>query len=90
MIRNDNGQLAAYVYIYLRDIAPPEYVERARAFLRTRLTLPPGYDLEWTGLYQYAADARSKLTVVVPITLAIMFVLLLVAMRTRARVPDPE
>ena len=84
MIRNDNGQLAAYVYIYLRDIAPPEYVERARAFLRTRLTLPPGYDLEWTGLYQYAADARSKLTVVVPITLAIMFVLLLVAFRSTA------
>jgi copper/silver efflux system protein len=82
MIRNDNGQLAAYVYVYLGDIAAPEYVERAREFLRTRLTIPPGYELEWTGVFQYAADARSKLIVVVPITLAIMFVLLLVAFRS--------
>ena len=28
--------------------------------------MPPGYSMEWTGLYQYAEDARSKLRVVVP------------------------
>ena len=82
MIRNDNGQLAAYVYVYLQNIAAPEYVERAREFLRTRLTMPAGYELEWTGVYQYAADARSKLVIVVPITLVIMFGLLLVAFRS--------
>jgi copper/silver efflux system protein len=82
MIRNDNGQLAGYIYVYLADVAPPEYVERAREFLRTRVTLPPGYAIEWTGLYQYALDARSTLNIVVPITLAIMFVLLLAAFRS--------
>ena len=82
MIRNDNGQLAAYVYVYLQNIAAPEYVERARAFLNARLTIPAGYELEWTGVYQYAADARSKLVIVVPITLVIMFGLLLVAFRS--------
>ena len=30
MIRNDNGELAGYIYVYLRDITGPEYVERAR------------------------------------------------------------
>ena len=34
MIRNDNGELAGYIYVYLRDITAPEYVERARAYLR--------------------------------------------------------
>jgi Cu(I)/Ag(I) efflux system membrane protein CusA/SilA len=84
MIRNDNGDLAGYIYVYLRGITGPEYVEQAREYLRTRLTVPPGYSMEWTGLYQYAEDARSTLRVVVPITLAIMFALLLMAFRSVA------
>jgi len=84
MIRNDNGDLAAYIYVYLRDITAPEYVQGAQEYLRTRLTLPVGYSMEWTGLYAYAEDARSKLQVVVPITLVIMFALLLMAFRSIA------
>jgi copper/silver efflux system protein len=82
MIRNDNGDLAGYIYVYLGNIAAPEYVEQAREYLRTRLTMPPGYSMEWTGLYQYASDARAKLRVVVPITLVIMFALLMMAFRS--------
>ena len=59
-------------------------MEEARAYLQSRLTLPPGYSLEWTGLFQYAEDARAKLQVVVPITLVIMFVLLMMAFRSVA------
>ena len=84
MIRNDNGDLAGYIYVYLRDITGPEYVERAREYLRTKLTMPPGYSVEWTGLYQYAEDAQAKLRVVVPITLVIMFALLMMAFRSVA------
>jgi Cu(I)/Ag(I) efflux system membrane protein CusA/SilA len=84
MIRNDNGDLAAYIYVYLGNIAAPEYVDRARDFLRTKLTMPPGYSMEWTGLFQYASDARAKLRVVVPITLVIMFALLMMAFRSVA------
>ena len=82
MIRNDNGDMAGYVYIYLGDITASEYVERAQEHLSTTLTLPAAYSLEWTGLYQYAEDARSKLRVVVPITLVIMFGLLMMAFRS--------
>ncbi len=84
MIRNDNGELAGYIYVYLRDITAPEYVDRARAHLQANLELPPGYTIEWTGLYQYAEDARAKLAVVVPITLVIMFALLIMAFRSVA------
>jgi Cu(I)/Ag(I) efflux system membrane protein CusA/SilA len=84
MIRNDNGALTGHIYVYLDGITAPEYVERARAQLQRELTLPPGYSLEWTGLYQYAEEARSALRLVVPITLAIMFVLLVAAFRSVA------
>jgi Cu(I)/Ag(I) efflux system membrane protein CusA/SilA len=84
MIRNDNGELAGYIYIYLRDVTGPEYVERAGERLRTDLKMPVGYSMEWTGNYQYTEDARSKLAVVVPITLVIMFILLMMAFRSVA------
>jgi Cu(I)/Ag(I) efflux system membrane protein CusA/SilA len=84
MIRNDNGDLAGYIYVYLSHVTAPEYVDRARAHLQQQVTLPAGYSLEWTGLYQYAAEARSTLRVVVPITLVIMFVLLVMAFRSVA------
>ncbi len=85
MIRNDNGELAGYIYVYLSGtVTGPEFVELARARLAANLELPPGYSTEWTGLYQYAEDARSKLRVVVPITLVIMFGLLLMAFRSLA------
>ena len=82
MIRNDNGDLAGYVYVYLDGVTAPEYVDRAQEYLRTRLSLPPGYAIEWTGLFRYTEDARATLRVVVPITLAIMFVLLVAAFRS--------
>jgi Cu(I)/Ag(I) efflux system membrane protein CusA/SilA len=84
MIRNDNGELAGYIYVYLRDITGPEYVERAREHLRTNLKVPAGYSLEWTGTYKYSEDARSALRIVVPLTLAIMFILLIMAFNSVA------
>jgi len=84
MIRNDNGELAGYIYVYLRDITGPEYVERAREHLATNLKIPPGYSLEWTGNYKYTEDARSSLRIVVPVTLAIMFILLIMAFNSVA------
>jgi Cu(I)/Ag(I) efflux system membrane protein CusA/SilA len=84
MVRNDNGDLAAYVFVYVSGITGPEYVDGAREFLRQNLPIPAGYALEWTGVYQYAQEARATLRVVVPITLAIMFVLLVMAFRSAA------
>lgn len=84
MIRSDNGEPAAYVYIYPKDMAAPEYVDRAREYLQANLNVPGGYSIEWTGLYRYAEEARSKLRVVVPITLLIMFALLMMAFRSVA------
>jgi Cu(I)/Ag(I) efflux system membrane protein CusA/SilA len=84
MIRNDNGELAGYVFVYPKGVTGPEYVERARQHLQANLTMPAGYSMEWTGSYQFAEEAQSKLQVVVPVTLVIMFALLLMAFRSVA------
>jgi Cu(I)/Ag(I) efflux system membrane protein CusA/SilA len=83
MIRNENGQLAGYVFVYLNnDVTPTDYVEKAQPFLAKNLTLPPGYSVEWTGDYQNTANARAQLRVIVPLTLVIIFVLLMFAFRS--------
>jgi len=84
MLRDENGQLAGFVYVYLGDVTAPDYVTRARDVLDKQLQMPDGYRLEWTGLYRYAEEARARLLYVVPLTLLIIFGLLWVAFGTAA------
>ncbi len=82
MLRNDNGKLSGYIYVDLQNVTGPDYVDTAQRFLAKNLTLPTGYSVAWTGLYQYAAAARARLRMVVPLTLLIICALLVVAFRS--------
>jgi Cu(I)/Ag(I) efflux system membrane protein CusA/SilA len=83
MLRNDNGTLAGFVYVYLkRGVTATDYVAGAQAFLREKLELPSGYSIEWTGDYQNSMKARTRLQLVIPATLAIIFALLVLAFRS--------
>ncbi len=84
MIRNDSGKLAGYVYIYLRDTTPADYIERARPVLAQAISLPPGYEIEWTGIGRYTEEARARLRYVVPLTVLIIFALLWMAFKSLA------
>jgi Cu(I)/Ag(I) efflux system membrane protein CusA/SilA len=75
MLRNDNGTLSGYIYVDIQDTTATDYVTTAKAAL-AQITLPVGYSLEWTGLYEYTEAAGSRLRIVTPLTLAIIFVLL--------------
>ena len=82
MVRNDNGDLAGYVYVDLQGVTASDYVDKARQFLAQNLTLPAGYSMEWTGLHEYADAARARLRFIVPLTLVIIVGLLIVAFRS--------
>ncbi len=84
MIRNDNGKLAGYVYIYLRDTTAADYVAVARPILAKQVPMPSGYEMEWTGLYKYTEQAQARLLFIVPLTLVIIFALLLLAFKSLA------
>jgi Cu(I)/Ag(I) efflux system membrane protein CusA/SilA len=76
MIRDENGFMAGYVYVDIigRDVGG--YVEEAKRVVRAGLRLPPGYVLQWSGQYENMIRVRERLKVIVPITLALIFVLL--------------
>ena len=76
MIRDENAQLAGYVYIdtATRDIGG--YVDRARQAIASGVRLPPGYTLQWTGQYEFQVRARERLQILIPIVMFIIFMLL--------------
>ena len=75
-IRTENGLLSAYIFVDLhgRDIG--SYVAEAQRTVAARVQLPPGYYLTWSGQFEYLQRAAEKLKIVVPLTLAIIFMLL--------------
>jgi Cu(I)/Ag(I) efflux system membrane protein CusA/SilA len=79
MLRNDNGSLSGYIYVDIQNVTATDYVDRAQQYLSKNLVLPVGYSLEWTGLYEYTTAASRRLRIIIPLTLAIIFVLLVMA-----------
>ena len=57
-----------------RDIA--SFVADAQRALGDRVPLPEGYWIEWGGQFQQLESAKARLTIVVPVTLLVIFVLL--------------
>jgi Cu(I)/Ag(I) efflux system membrane protein CusA/SilA len=75
-IKSENAYLNNIVYVDVRGRDIGSYVEDAKQMLDEQLELPAGYRLEWSGQFEAMERANRKLRVVVPITLAIIFLLL--------------
>jgi len=76
MIRDENGSLAAFVFIDVEGMDIGRYVSNAKKIVREQVALLPGTTLEWAGQYRYMLRAMERLKVVIPITLIVIFVLL--------------
>jgi Cu(I)/Ag(I) efflux system membrane protein CusA/SilA len=84
MIRDEGGELTGYVFLDLSTSDYGGYVARAQSLLDSKLRMPPGYGLEWTGQYAFALRARERLMFIVPIVFATIFVLLYTLFRSSA------
>ncbi len=75
-IKSENARLNAWIYVDISGIDVGTYVERAQQMLLERIEVPAGYSLVWSGQYEYMQRAQERLRMVVPVTLAIIFLLL--------------
>lgn len=75
-IRTEDAQLAAYVFVDVRDRDLGGYVADARAAVAREVKFPAGVYPIWSGQFEYLERAQAKLLVVVPFTLLIIFLLL--------------
>ena len=83
MIKDENGTLVGYVFADIdqnqRDLGG--WVADAKQLVASRLSLPTGYRVQWTGQYEFLADMEARLRFVIPLTLALVVVLLFLALR---------
>jgi len=75
-IRTENSQLAAYIFVDLRDRDLGGYVADAQRAVASQVKFPPGYYVTWSGQFEYLERAKARLQVVVPVTVLIIFLLL--------------
>ena len=75
MIRDENGRLAAYVYVDMAGRDVGGYVEDLKARVAEKIELPSGYTIAWSGQYEFMERVRKRLMVVIPLTLLIIFVI---------------
>jgi Cu(I)/Ag(I) efflux system membrane protein CusA/SilA len=76
MIRSENARPSGWVFVDLQGRDLGGYVHEAKQRVARDLELPPGYSLGWSGQYEYLERAAERLKVVVPLTLAIIVLLL--------------
>jgi Cu(I)/Ag(I) efflux system membrane protein CusA/SilA len=76
MIRSENAQLSGWVYVDIRGRDLRSAVADMQRAVAGRVKLPAGYSVSWSGQFEYLQRATARLKVVVPATLAVIFVLL--------------
>jgi Cu(I)/Ag(I) efflux system membrane protein CusA/SilA len=86
MIRSENAQRTAWVYVDIAGRDLGGFVREARETVEREVQLPPGYSRIWSGRFESLEKANARLRLVVPITLALIVLLLYAANRSWTRV----
>ena len=75
-IKSENARLNGWTFIDVQDRDIGSYVDEARQVVRDKVELPVGYSLHWSGQFEYLERARDRMRSVVPLTIAIIVILL--------------
>ncbi|WP_028022201.1 efflux RND transporter permease subunit [Enterovibrio calviensis] len=81
MIKTENARPNGWVFVDIEGRDLGSYVAEAQVTVAEQLILPAGYSLTWSGQYEYMERAKERLSVVVPITIAIIMLLLYLSFR---------
>ncbi len=77
-IKSENGRRTAWVYVDIKDIDIGTYVKNAKEAVAGHIKLPQGYNIVWSGQYEYMEKARARLQVIIPLTVLIILVIIYV------------
>ena len=80
-IKSENARINGWSFIDIEGVDIGTYVVAAQKVVQEELVLPTGYSIAWSGQYEYMQRAKEKLAYVVPLTLAIIVLLLFINFR---------
>ena len=82
MVRSENARLSGWVYVDVRGTDLRSAVHAMQAAVHAQVAMPAGYALSWSGQFEYLERAMARLQLVVPLTLATIFMLLCLLFRS--------
>ena len=84
MLKSENGRLSSWVYVDIRGRDLRSAVIEMQQRVLKEVKLPPGYSISWSGQFEYLERATQRLKIVVPATLAVIFLPLFLIFRNPA------
>ncbi|GAB1259619.1 efflux RND transporter permease subunit [Aurantivibrio plasticivorans] len=75
-IKSENARINGWTLIDIDGTDVGSYVDAAQAAVKQQLQLPAGYSLQWSGQFEYMERAKNNLLYIVPLTFAIIVLLL--------------
>jgi len=86
VVRSEDTRPNAWVYVDIKDIDVGTYVQNAKRTVAEKIKLPAGYNIVWSGQYEYMQRAEKRLMMVIPMTLFIIFVIIYLNTRSVTKV----
>jgi Cu(I)/Ag(I) efflux system membrane protein CusA/SilA len=86
MIKSEDARLNGWTLVDIEGRDLGSYVAEAQRVIAEKVKLPPGYSISWSGQYEYLVRAQQRLSQVIPITLAIILLLLYMNFRNLTEV----
>ena len=84
-IKTENSRRTAWVYVDIKGIDVGSYVKNAQQAVAEQIKLPPGYNIVWSGQYEYIESTRARLMVIIPLTLVVIFVIIYLSTKSAVK-----
>ncbi|MCG8381778.1 MAG: efflux RND transporter permease subunit [Gammaproteobacteria bacterium] len=81
-IKSENARLNGWTFVDIEGVDIGTYVKQAQQTVKDKISLPSGYSVIWSGQYEYMLRAKERLTYVIPLTIAIIALLLFLNFRS--------
>ncbi len=86
MIRSENARINGWIYVDIIDRDIGSYVKEAKKIVTENIDLPSGYSISWSGQFEFMERAKERMRIIVPVTFAIIILLLYLNFRSFAEV----
>jgi Cu(I)/Ag(I) efflux system membrane protein CusA/SilA len=72
-IKSENARRTAWVYVDIKGIDVGTYVKQAKKVVESEVSLPTGYNLVWSGQYEYMLRVEKRLMTIIPLVILVIF-----------------
>jgi copper/silver efflux system protein len=81
-IKSENSLSDTWIYVDINTSDIGGYVDKAKEAVAAQVEIPPGYEVMWSGQYEYMQQANARMRLAAPLVLVLIFLLLYLNFQT--------